>query len=160
MLDDFEALNIKSIPRRKNLVADTLAISASTLQTVERTKLKRFLVELVVVPSIPDNITNFQVFQDDIHILEFLMCSHHFQWKEIDNMPNDKLEDDELKDDDGILNLKTNTIPKGMVELERIFDCDESELNRRETPEKGIEEYDPSNLGTDEEPKMVQIGKA
>ena len=39
-MDDFEALNIKSIPRRKNVVADALAISASALQPVERTNLK------------------------------------------------------------------------------------------------------------------------
>ena len=41
------------------------------------------------------------------------MCSHHFEGQEIDDTPDDKPEDD-----DGILNLKTNTIPKGMVELE------------------------------------------
>ena len=37
-----------------------------------------------------------------------------------------------------ILNLKTNTIPKGMVELECIFDHDKSALNRSVTQEKGI----------------------
>ena len=62
IMDDFEALNIKSIPRRNNVVENALAISVSALQLVERTKLKRFLVELVIVPSIPNNITNFQVF--------------------------------------------------------------------------------------------------
>ena len=46
-----------------------------------------------------------------------------------------------------------------MVELECIFDCDESALNRRETQEKGIKECDSYNLGTNKEPKMVQIGK-
>ena len=88
------------------------------------------------------------------------MCSFHFQGQEIDDTPDDKPEDDELEDDDGILNLKTNTIRKGMVELERIYDHNKSALNRRETQEKGIEECDSYNLGTDEEPKMVQIGKA
>ena len=39
LMDDFEALNIKSIPRRKNMVADALAILASALQPVERMKL-------------------------------------------------------------------------------------------------------------------------
>ena len=115
---------------------------------------------MVTIPSIPDNITNFQIFQDDQHILKFIMCSFHFQGQEIDDTPDDKPEDDELEVEDRILNLKTNTIPKGMVELERIFDRDESALNRRETLEKGIEECDSYNLGTDEEPKMVQIGKA
>ena len=159
-MDEFESLNIKSIPRRKNVVADTLSISASTLQPVERKKLKRFLVKLVFLPSIPNNITNIQVFQDDQNILNFIMCSHHFQGQEIDDTPDDKPEDDELEDDDGILNLKTNTITKGMFELECIFYHDELAFNRRETQEKGIKECDSYNLGTNEEPKMVQIGKA
>ena len=55
-MDDFEALNIKSIPRRKNMVANALVISASALQLVERTKLKIFLIELVFAPSILENI--------------------------------------------------------------------------------------------------------
>ena len=59
------------------------------------------------------------------------MCNGHFKGKEIDDTPDEKPVDDELEDEDGILNLKTNTIPKGMVELECIFDCDESALNRR-----------------------------
>lgn len=59
IMDDYEPLNIKSIPRRKNMVVDVLTISASALQLVERAKLKIFIVELVVVLSIPDNITNF-----------------------------------------------------------------------------------------------------
>ena len=61
-MDDFEALNIKSIPRRKKIVADALTILASALQLVERTKLRIFSVELVADPSILNNITNFQVF--------------------------------------------------------------------------------------------------
>ena len=50
------------------------------------------------------------------------MCSGHFEGKEIDDTPDEKPEGDELEDKDGILNLKTNTIPKEMVELKYIFD--------------------------------------
>lgn len=57
--EDFQAFNIKSIPRRRNAVADALATSASALLPLERTKLKRFSIELVATPSITDNITNF-----------------------------------------------------------------------------------------------------
>jgi hypothetical protein len=59
LMDDFEALNINSIPRRKNMVADALAILASTLQPVKRKKLKIFLVKLVAASSIPNSITKF-----------------------------------------------------------------------------------------------------
>ena len=62
LMDDFEALNIKSILRRKNMVVDALTISASALQLGERIKLKIILVELVVASFILDNITNLQVF--------------------------------------------------------------------------------------------------
>ena len=35
-------------------------------------KLQRFSVEMVPTPSIPDNVTHFQVFEDDQHILAFM----------------------------------------------------------------------------------------
>ena len=43
------------------------------------------------------------------------MCSGHFEGQENENPHDDKLENDEFKDEDGILNLKTNTIPKGWL---------------------------------------------
>lgn len=60
------------------------------------------------------------------------MCSHHFEGQEIDDTPNDMPEDDGLEDGEKILNLKTNSILKGMVELEHIFDHDEFALKKRE----------------------------
>jgi hypothetical protein len=120
-MDDFEALKINSILRRRNMVVDSLKILAKALQSMERTKLKRFSVELIFSSSILDKITNFKVFQDDQHILEFIMCNGHFKGQEIDDTLDNKPEDDELEDEDEILNLKTNTILKGMVELEYIF---------------------------------------
>ena len=96
LMDDFEALNIKSIPRRKIMVANALAILDSALQPVKRTKLKWFLVELVVAPSILENITNFQVFQDNQNILKFIICNGHFKGKEIYYTLDEKSKDDEL----------------------------------------------------------------
>ena len=89
------------------------------------------LVELVFTPSIPNNITNFQIFQDDQHILELILCNSLFKGQEIDDTPDEKPEDDELEDEDRIINLKKNTIPNGMVELECIFDQDKSTHSKR-----------------------------
>ena len=47
-----------------------------------------------------------------------------------------------------------------MVELEHIFDHYESTLNKRKAKEKGIEECDSYNLGSDDDPKMVRVRKA
>ena len=47
--------------------------------------------------------------------------------------PNEN--EEEIGDDDGIWNLKTNTIPRGMVELERMFEM-MSLQNRGDLPSK------------------------
>ena len=85
------------------------------------------------------------------------MCNGLFKGQEIDDTPNEKLEDDELENEGGIINLKTNTIPKGMVELEHIFDQDESTHSKRNLEEKGVEECDSYNPSIEEDPKMVRI---
>lgn len=60
------------------------------------------------VLSIPINITNFQVFKDDKHILDFITSSDVFAAQIIDE---EEPEEAEI-DIEGILNLKTNTIPR------------------------------------------------
>ena len=88
------------------------------------------------------------------------MWNDHFKGHDIDDTPKDKPEDDELENEDGILNLKTNTILEGMFELKHIFYHDESTLNKRTVIEKGIKECDSYNLGIDENTKMVRVRKA
>ena len=74
-MEDFQAFNIRLIPWRKNAIVDALATSTSALSPMEQTKLSRFSIELVVIPFIPNNIKNFQVFQYDQHILEYVLSS-------------------------------------------------------------------------------------
>lgn len=68
----FLAFDISSIPRSQNLVADLLANVASKLLPSEDYSLDRFSVELLFRPSIPDNVTNWRVFNHDEDILQFL----------------------------------------------------------------------------------------
>ena len=68
--------------------------------------------------------------------------------------------EEEITNDDGIWNLKKNTIPRGMVELKRMFDNDESAKQRRPPLEKGNDDCALVNLGMNEDPHMVKIGKA
>ena len=41
--------------------------------------LKKFTIELTSLPSVLENITNFQVFEDDKHILDFLTSLRVFE---------------------------------------------------------------------------------
>lgn len=61
------------------------------------------------------------------------MCNNHFKGQEIDDTLDDKPKDEELEDEDGIHNLKTNTITKGMVKLECIYDHNESMIKREQS---------------------------
>ena len=73
-----------------------LATSTSVLLPMECTPLKRFSVELVAALSILGNITKFQVFQDDQHILEFILSSWMFEGQMIDEEPKEGEEKDNL----------------------------------------------------------------
>lgn len=58
-------------------------------------------------------------------------------------------------DAEGILNLKMNIIPKGMVELERLFYPDRLSINQSTQGN----ECEAINLGTNEWVKNVFVGK-
>lgn len=73
------------------------------------------------MPSVPDNVTHLQVFNDDKHILQFITSSDVFATQIIDEADPSEAE----LDIEGVINLKTNTIPRGMVQLECVFDLDQ-----------------------------------
>lgn len=77
--------------------------------------------------------------------------------KEAEIVNPDEIE--ERENEDGIWNLKTNTIPKGMVDLEWIFDNDEFSKQRRPSLDVGNDDYNLFNLDFEGDPWMVKIGR-
>jgi ribonuclease HI len=65
LMHKYISFNINSTPRSSNSEADFLANVASKLLPIEGLSPNAFSVELLFRPSIPDNITNWQVFDDD-----------------------------------------------------------------------------------------------
>jgi hypothetical protein len=59
------AFNINSIPRLNNYEVDLLANVASKIFPAEGLSPNMFSIELLFRPSVPDNITNWRVFNDD-----------------------------------------------------------------------------------------------
>ena len=108
LLTNFDAFNISSIPRLKNAVANLLATSVARLVPTNN----RCSIEFLLRPSIPDNITNLSVFDDDQKFLECLTNDQTFKGAIID--------DEEHQE-----NLQNgNFIPKGVRTLEKMFDLD------------------------------------
>lgn len=127
---------------------------------MQGSKLKKFSVELISTPAVPDNVRNFQVFDDDRHILTFLASSDVFE-RQISDESNKDQGDWNPKDCDteGVLNLKNNSIPKGMVALERIFDSDPRAREKISAEDKGGE-YETINLADSGPKRNVYVGKA
>lgn len=115
-------------------------------------------VEIQARPSISNNVQNWQVFEDDKDILRFLNCENMLLGKETNCITY--VENIDGKDTifgQEVVQLKKNKIPRCLVVLETIFDIhDKSQMDTSEYNAKDLLEI---NLGTEETPKKVYIGK-
>ena len=65
-------------------------------------------------PSIPDNVTNWKIFDDDVQILDFLTTQDSFKDFSIDEVEHEKSCSDNI--------FPSNIIPKSVLNLERTYD--------------------------------------
>jgi hypothetical protein len=79
----FFAFNILFIPREENIMADSLAVSASNFRIPIPPKIK-YDVEVKYKPSIPDNVKYWKVFEDDLELESFLETVDEFSALHID----------------------------------------------------------------------------
>ena len=86
----FEAFNINSIPRFQNQETNLLANIDSKLVPSENISPNFFSIELIFRPSIPDNIVNWNIFYDDMQILNFLTNEDTFKDATIDEITHDE----------------------------------------------------------------------
>ena len=86
----FKAFNIKSVPRSQNFDADLLENIASRLIPPEGISPGTFSIELIYMPSIPDNVTSWKIFDDDVQILDFLTNQDTFKYFSIDEVKHEK----------------------------------------------------------------------
>ena len=106
LITNFDAFNIYFIPRLKNVATDLLATSAARLVPTNN----KCSIELIFKSSVPDNVTNLRVFDDDQQILEFLTNEETFKDAVID-------------DEEHQVNIHNgNFMPKGVRTLEGMFD--------------------------------------
>jgi hypothetical protein len=85
LIQHFEAFNITTIPRMKKIIADSLATTASRLSPLEDYEASWFTVELLYKPSVPNNISNWKVFEGDEQIINFLTNQDNFKDLSIDD---------------------------------------------------------------------------
>ena len=154
-MNKFKAFNIKSIPHTLNFEADMLANAASNLCPSDDFSHDKFYVELIYRWSIPDNITNWRVFEDDEQIINFLHSEDTFKGSVIDDEQHEALLQASASKEKPEHN---NIIPKNIVRLEKLFDLEEK--FRRPTNTKTRSStllYEVVNLDTEQDLKNINL---
>jgi hypothetical protein len=107
-------------------------------------------LEIIFRPFVPDNIDHWQVFKDDEQVLRFIHNVKEFS----DFNVIYKEEGKEYVEED---NLIKNPVPKGITSLEDIFERHDMYKKKKETIKPGS--YIEINIGTEEVPRFIKIGK-
>jgi hypothetical protein len=139
-MNKFFSFNINSIPRLNNSEANV----ASKLFPAEGLSVDAFSIELLFRPSIPDNITNWRVFDDDQQIISFLHMEETFQGAVIDECTHDENIWDftvipDLRSPESSSDL-VNSIPKYVVRLEKFYDL-QDKFKKRSTVKQIVPLY-------------------
>ena len=143
-------------------ISSTTIFSASNLRIPLPPKLK-YDVEVKYRPSIPDNVKNWKVFEDDFEIKIFLENVEEFSALHIDQdhgdtkSPHADIFLNKIADHK-IVQLPSNHIPKGLVPLERLFDRNDVVVKVKGSSEEA--DVTECNLGTEENPKYVKLSSS
>ena len=123
-MQKFSAFNINSIPRLNNSKADLLTNVASKNFPTEGISPNAFSIELLFRPSVPDNITNWRVFDNDLQVISFLHMEDTFRGVVIDEGTHDEdlhnfMVISEPRSSQSTSDM-VNSIPKYVVRLEKL----------------------------------------
>lgn len=80
LIKNLYIFHISHVPHSLNFDAYLLANVASRLIPLEGIMPDTFLVELMYMPLVPDNVTNRRVFDDDQQIISFLQLEGDFKY--------------------------------------------------------------------------------
>ena len=83
----FTEHTIRVVPRYQNTMVDSLVVGAGKFKN-PTTGQKKYKVDIINIPSIPDNSKYWKVFEDDMQIKRFLELSGEFVNTHIDNELN------------------------------------------------------------------------
>ena len=133
-----------------NAASDTLANAATRFTPLR----DGFSIEMIYKPSVPENVTNLRVFDDNQKVLDFMLNSEVFRDAIIEEDEHDQVLQETREE------RRENPMPKGIVSLEKLFDLQ----NRfRGTPNTKVQSsilaHQQVNLGIDKDAKFFNLRK-
>lgn len=109
----------------------------------------------------PNNVEYWQVFDSDSQLRDFLECAAGFSDIYFEGSNSDCKEVyEDVAGSDGVIQLKSNKIPKGLVSLEHLFRRkDDSTIKEKISHVHNAKEYDKIDIGEQYDPKWISIGQ-
>ena len=117
--DSFDNFCISYIPRVKNQLTYSLAVSASMFIPPMPPRLV-YEVQMKYRPSLPDNVQHWKVFEDDDEVNRFLQVIDEYSEMQIDQENSQPRLRNKIGKD-SIVQLPSNHIPKVLVPLEKLL---------------------------------------
>jgi hypothetical protein len=143
-------------------LGDSLVASASNFKVPLPPKFI-YDVEVKYIPSIPDSVKHWKVFEGDLEVKRFLETVEEFLEMHIDQdvvleeEPNGGNLLNKIAGRD-IVQLPSNHIPRGLVPLERLFDNNDVSVKGK-VSEEDVDTIQ-CNIGTESEPKYVKLSRS
>lgn len=161
-IEGFQPFFIDSIPREKNSRIDALAGSTTILIPHLDFDNDQYTIELIHQPNVLDNANSWQVFNDDAHVLSFLQGMEEFSsifFKGSKFECQELCSDEKVEKEEEVIQLKGNHIPKGLVNMGKLFDHKDSFIGHADgTKEDQLGSYEKINIESNEDPKFVNLG--
>jgi hypothetical protein len=125
LIEHFEDFNIVVIPRIKNTLVDSFTTAASKMSPLEDYEASRFTMDFLYKLSVPNNISNWRVFEGDEQIIKFLTNQYNFKDIVIDDEEFQELSTEtDLRTRRPMDKSKGHMIPKGIANIENLFDLE------------------------------------
>jgi hypothetical protein len=156
-----EFSTLRQSPWKKLTLFNSIAIDASSLSPLEYYEASQFTVELLYKTSVPNNISNWKVFEGYEQIISFLTNQDNFKDLAIDD---EEFQENSTKrgpmEDQHTDISKGHMISKGVANLEDLFDLKEQFKGpKRERTDSSYTLHETVNLGTPENPRNVKLDK-
>ena len=166
IIENFEAFNITIVPKTNNTLIDSLATATLRLSPLEDYEASRFTMELLYKPSIPNNISNWKVFEGDEQIIDFLTNQESFKDLAIDDevfqyqLAETDFHEQRYETSHSSNKPRFHTIPRGVSNLENLFDPRGIIKGSANTKTGSLcPIYKTINIGTPKNPKNINLGK-
>jgi hypothetical protein len=165
LIKSFDAFNISQVPRSLNLYVDLLSNVSSRIIHYENLLPDKFSVELLYRPSIPNNVTNWRVFDEDKQIIGFLHQEDTVKDSIIEEYQNDReinanilVSINQSMDKDKPSQI--NNIPKSVIRLEKLYDLQDKfkKVTNCNTNNSSMH-FEVINLGFEKMPQTIKLGK-